>query len=66
MKFKVIIKEGEDGWYVIEVPALPGCISQGRTKKEALENIKEATELYLEPEEDLSIVSAGQVTEVTV
>ncbi len=66
MKFKVIIKEGEDGWYVVEVPTLPGCISQGRTKKEALENIKEAIELYLEPEDDLSLVSAGQVAEVTV
>ncbi len=66
MKFKVIIKEGEDGWYVVEVPTLPGCISQGRTKKEALENIKEAIELYLEPEDDLSIVSTGQVAEVTV
>ncbi len=66
MKFKVIVKEGEDGWYVVEVPTLPGCISQGRTKKETLENIKEAIELYLEPEDDLSIVSTGQVAEVTV
>ncbi len=66
MKFKVIIREGEDGWYVVEVPTLPGCISQGRTKKEALENIKEAIELYLEPEDDLSTVSTGQVAEVTV
>ncbi len=66
MKFKVIIREGEDGWYVVEVPTLPGCISQGRTKKEALENVKEAIELYLEPEDDLSIVSTGQVAEVTV
>jgi predicted RNase H-like HicB family nuclease len=66
MKFKVIITEGEDGWYVVEVPALPGCISQGKTKKEALENIKEAIELYLEPEEDISITGAGQVAEVMV
>ncbi|HEY9206579.1 MAG TPA: type II toxin-antitoxin system HicB family antitoxin [Candidatus Methanoperedens sp.] len=66
MKFKVIIKEGKDGWYVVEVPTLPGCISQGRTRKEALKNIKEAIELYLEPEDDPSIVSAGQVAEVTV
>lgn len=66
MKFKVIITEGEDGWYVVEVPSLPGCISQGKTIKEALENIKEAIELYLEPEEDLSSVGTGQVAEVTV
>ncbi|GFO95926.1 hypothetical protein ig2599ANME_0108 [groundwater metagenome] len=66
MRFKVIIEEGEDGWYVVEVPALPGCISQGKTKKEALENIKEAIELYLEPEDDLPFVIAGQLAEVTV
>ncbi len=66
MKFKVIIKEGEDGWYVITVPSLPGCISQGRTKKEALENIKEAIELYLEPEDNFLSTGAGQIAEVTV
>ncbi|VVB86051.1 HicB_like antitoxin of bacterial toxin-antitoxin system [uncultured archaeon] len=66
MKFKVIIREGEDGWYVVEVPSLPGCISQGKTKKEALENILEAIELYLEPEEDIPLMDVGQVAEVTV
>jgi predicted RNase H-like HicB family nuclease len=66
MKFKVIIEKGEDGWYVVEVPALPGCISQGKTKKEALENVKEAIELYLEPEDDFILVTAGQLAEVTV
>ena len=66
MKFKVIIEKGEDGWYVVEVPALPGCISQGKTKKEALENIKEAIELYLEPEDDSALITAGQLAEVTV
>ncbi|VVB84332.1 HicB_like antitoxin of bacterial toxin-antitoxin system [uncultured archaeon] len=66
MKFKVIITEGEDGWYVVEVPSLPGCISQGKTKNEALENIKEAIELYLEPEDNISIAGAGQVDEVMV
>ncbi len=65
MKFKVIIKEGEDGWYVAEV-TLPRFISQGRTKNEALENIKEAIELYLESEYDLSFVGAMQVAEVIV
>ncbi len=66
MKFKVVIKEGEDGWYVVIVPSLPGCISQGKTKKEALENIKEAIELYLEPENDILSIGTGQVAEVTV
>ena len=42
MRFKVIISNGEDGWLVIECPSLPGCVSQGRTVEEALENIKDA------------------------
>ncbi len=44
---QVIIYPGEDGYYVAECPSLPGCISQGRTKEEAIENIKEAIEGYL-------------------
>jgi antitoxin HicB len=48
MKYRVIVEQDEDGIYVVEVPALPGCISQGKTRSEALVNIKEAIELYLE------------------
>ncbi len=48
MKFKVVISEGEDGWYVVECPALPGCVSQGKTVEEALENIKDAIQGCLE------------------
>lgn len=40
--FHVSLEEAEDGWIVAEVPALPGCVSQGRDEKEALENVKEA------------------------
>lgn len=47
-KFKVLLYEGEDGYYVTECPELPGCVSQGKTKTEALKNMKEARELYLE------------------
>lgn len=42
MKFLVLLEEGEDGYIVAECPALPGCISQGRTSEEALANIREA------------------------
>ena len=52
MQLQVIIRPGEDGWFVAEVPALPGCVSQGRTEEDALANIKEAIDLYLEPVED--------------
>jgi antitoxin HicB len=48
MKFRVTIQEDEDGVFVVEVPALPGCLSQGRTRTEAIENIKEAIAAYLE------------------
>jgi len=42
LKYKVVVSEGEDGWYVVECPSIPGCISQGRTIKEAQDNIKDA------------------------
>ncbi|MEK6968054.1 MAG: type II toxin-antitoxin system HicB family antitoxin [Nanoarchaeota archaeon] len=47
-KYRVVLTKDEDGVYVAEVPALPGCISQGKTKSQAVENIKEAIEGYLE------------------
>lgn len=48
MKFRVLIEQDEDGVFVAEAPSLPGCISQGATRAEALENIREAIALYLE------------------
>ncbi|MCD6480694.1 MAG: type II toxin-antitoxin system HicB family antitoxin [Thermoplasmata archaeon] len=52
MRLKVVIEPQEEGGYTVYVPSLPGCISQGETIEEALKNIKEAIELYLEPDED--------------
>ena len=48
MKYRIIIEQDEDGMYVAECPALPGCISQGKTREEALENIRDAIKGYLE------------------
>ena len=48
MKFKVVLEEAEEGGYVVYVPVLPGCVSQGETKEEALKNIREAIEVYLD------------------
>ena len=48
MKYRVLIEQDEDGVFIVEVPALPGCISEGNTKAEAIENIKEAMIAYLE------------------
>jgi predicted RNase H-like HicB family nuclease len=52
MNIKIVIEPGEDGYTVAHVPALKGCWSQGKTREEALENIREAIDLYLEPEPD--------------
>jgi predicted RNase H-like HicB family nuclease len=48
MKYRVLIETDEDGVFVAEVPSLPGCISQGATREEALVNIKEAIAVYVE------------------
>ncbi len=52
MKLNVILEPSDEGGYTVIVPALPGCISEGDTREEALKNIREAIELYLEPVED--------------
>jgi predicted RNase H-like HicB family nuclease len=46
--YSIVIEPGEDGWFVVTVPALPGCITQGKTIEEAEKNAKEAIEAYLE------------------
>lgn len=48
MKYTVILEREPDGGFVVSVPVLPGCVSQGDTREEALANIREAVELYLE------------------
>ncbi|MDQ3010382.1 MAG: type II toxin-antitoxin system HicB family antitoxin [Acidobacteriota bacterium] len=48
MEYRVLIEQDEDGVYVAEAPSLPGCISQGQTRQQALVNIREAIELYVE------------------
>jgi len=48
MRYTVVLERDEDGGYVVSVPALPGCVSQGDTRNEALDNIREAIELYVE------------------
>ena len=48
MRYRVLIEQDEDGVFVAEVPALPGCISEGQTRAEAVENVKEAIAAYLE------------------
>lgn len=67
MRFKVVLEAAEEGGYTVFVPSLPGCISEGDTREEALKNIREAIELYLESKDEDIIVSEGfELVEVVV
>lgn len=66
MKLEVVIEQDETGYYVAEVPALPGCISQGKTVAEAKVNIKEAIVGWLAVMNDKAKRRRAQVVEVTV
>jgi predicted RNase H-like HicB family nuclease len=66
LKRQVLIFQDEDGCFVVEVPSLPGCVSQGETRNEALENIKEAIALHIDvllerefpvPEDNVEVVN---------
>ena len=52
MKLTVVFEQSDEGGYTVYVPSLPGCISEGENREEALNNIREAIELYLEPVAD--------------
>ena len=66
MEVKVILEKQEEGGYTVYAPSLPGCISQGDNKEDALVNIKEAIELYLEVDENEITVHEGEVAIVEV
>jgi predicted RNase H-like HicB family nuclease len=55
MLFHITLEKAEDGWFVAECPALPGCVSQGEDEKEAIENIKEAITAWLWAEDQKAI-----------
>lgn len=60
MKLTVVLESQEKGGYTVYVPSLPGCISQGETKAEALKNIREAIEVYLEPDTNELVQFSGE------
>ena len=66
MKLHVVIEKDEFGYYSAEVPALPGCLSQGRSREEAIENIKEAIEGWLEVMESRQSFDPAQTIELAV
>lgn len=66
MKFLITLERDEDGFIVVECPALPGCLSQGRTEAEALANIREAIEVSLETRKQHGIPTQIEVAEVEI
>ena len=67
MKLRVILEPSEEGGLTAIVPALPGCVSEGDAREEALKNIEEAITLYLEPvDDDLSHAPNAEVIELAV
>lgn len=70
MKYRVLVQQDEDGAFVAQVPALPGCISQGPSREEALANIREAIEGYLESlrahDEPIPPAITEEIIEVTL
>jgi predicted RNase H-like HicB family nuclease len=67
MKLQVVLEPSEDGGFTASVPSLPGCISEGETREDALRNIREAIELYLEPvDDDLSGKDGAELAELVV
>lgn len=67
MKLKVYLEPSDEGGFTVIVPSLPGCISEGDTKEEAISNIREAIALYLEPvEDDIMTVLGAEEMELAV
>jgi predicted RNase H-like HicB family nuclease len=67
MKLRVVLEPSDEGGFTALVPALPGCVSEGDTRDEALANIQEAIELYLEPvEDDAALSPNAEVIEIAV
>ena len=66
MKLTIVLEPQEEGGYTVYAPSLPGCISQGETREEALKNIKEAIELYLEPDTNELIELVGEKIKIAV
>ncbi len=66
MKFRITVEPDEDGVFVAECPALPGCISQGKTRDEAMVNIRDAIQGYLESLKKHGEPIPGEITEAVV
>ena len=67
MQLKILLEPSEDGGFTALVPSLPGCVSEGQSREEALANIREAIDLYLESvEDDVSAIAGAETVEITL
>ena len=66
MKLTIVLEPQEEGGFTAYVPSLPGCISEGDTKEEAIKNIKEAIELYLEADTNELVEFTGEKVTVII
>ena len=66
MKIKVVVEQGEDGYFTAHCPSLKSCWSQGKTEEDALNNIRQAIELYLEPDEELTEDNKHKIYEMAI
>jgi len=66
VRFLISLKEGKDGFIIAECPSLPGCMTQGKTREEALENIKEAIELSIKTRKRFRLPPHYEILEVEV
>ena len=66
MNFKVTLDRDEDGIWVVECPAIPGCVSQGMTRDEAMDNIREAIQMCLEVRAEQGLPLTVETREVEV
>jgi len=67
MRLRVVLERSEEGGYTAFVPSLPGCVSEGDTREQALANVKEAIELYLEPvDDDSEFAPTAEIVEVSL
>jgi len=67
MRLRIVLEPSDEGGYTVIVPSLPGCISEGDSREEALQNVQEAIALYLEPiEDDADFSEKAEFLEVAV
>ena len=67
MKLRIVLEPSDEGGFTALVPALPGCVSEGDSREDALANIREAIQLYLEPvDDDTTLSPHAEVIEIAV